>query len=202
MKNFRKIALTCGVVALALGINFQAQAQTKRLVTLEDQFAFRQVSDPQLSPRGDWIAYKVTSSNLKDDTQTSHIFMTSWDASQTLQLTNAKEGESSPRFSPDGKYLAFRSSRESGKQQIWLLNLAGGEAEKISDFAGDVADFVWSPDSRRLAVIAEEPAPETLFNGGKTAPKNLPKLTQRKLISLVFSSCFNQGSRLLLVHRR
>ena len=169
MKKLRRIALTCSVSAMILAMNIQAQAQEKRLLTLDDQFAFRQISDPQLSPNGDWIAYTVTNTNLKNDTRDNDIYMTSWDAERTLHLTNGKDSEYNPRFSPDGKYLAFRSSRQSGKQQIWLLNLAGGEAEKISDFAGDVADFVWSPDSRRLAVIAEEPAAETSFNG-KTPP--------------------------------
>jgi len=169
MKKLIKIALTCGVSTMILAMNIQAQAQEKRLLTLDDQFTFRQISDPQLSPNGDWIAYTVTNTNLKNDTRDNDIYMTSWDAERTLHLTNGKDSEYNPRFSPDGKYLAFRSSRQSGKQQIWLLNLAGGEAEKISDFAGDVADFVWSPDSRRLAVIAEEPAAETSFNG-KTPP--------------------------------
>ncbi len=169
MKKLTKIALASSVLAMTLGIGISAQAQEKRLLTIEDQFAFRQISDPQLSPTGDWIAYTVTNTDLKNDTQDNHIYMTSWDASRTLHLTNGKDSEYNPRFSPDGKYLAFISSRESGKQQIWLLNLAGGEAEKISDFGGDVSDFVWSGDSRRLAVIASEPAPETPFNG-KTPP--------------------------------
>ncbi|WP_334980628.1 S9 family peptidase [Nostoc sp.] len=169
MKKLTKIALACSVLVTISAINIQVQAQEKRLLTLDDQFAFRQISDPQLSPSGDWIAYTVTNTDLKNDTQNSHIYMTSWDASRTLHLTNGNDSEYNPRFSPDGKYLAFRSSRESGKQQIWLLNLAGGEAEKISDFAGDVSDFVWSGDSRQLAVIAEEPVPETPFNG-KTPP--------------------------------
>ncbi|MEH1794216.1 TolB family protein, partial [Nostoc sp.] len=169
MKKLTKIALASSVLAMTLSINISAQAQEKRLLTLDDQFAFRQISDPQLSPTGDWIAYTVTNTDLKNDTRDNHIYMTSWDGSQTLQLTNGNDSEYNPRFSPDGKYLAFRSSRESGKQQIWLLNLAGGEAEKISDFAGDVTDFVWSGDSRQLAVIAEEPVPEIPFNG-KTPP--------------------------------
>ncbi len=169
MKKVRKIALACSVSTMILAMNIQAQAQEKRLLTLDDQFAFRQISDPQLSPNGDWIAYTVTNTDLKNETRDNDIYMTSWDAERTLHLTNGKDSEYNPRFSPDGKYLAFRSSRQSGKQQIWLLNLAGGEAEKISNFAGDVADFVWSPDSQRLAVIAEEPAAETSFNG-KTPP--------------------------------
>ncbi|MHC5717702.1 MAG: hypothetical protein ACYTX0_37750 [Nostoc sp.] len=64
MKKLTKIALVSSVLAMTLGINISAQAQEKRLLTIEDQFAFRQISDPQLSPTGDWIAYTVTNTDL------------------------------------------------------------------------------------------------------------------------------------------
>ena len=77
-----------------------------------------------------------------------------------MQLTSSEDNESSPRWSPDGKYLAFVASRgsEDDKKkgaQIWLLNRAGGEAQKVSDIKGGVSDIQWSPDSTRLAFVAE-----------------------------------------------
>ncbi|MHC5932175.1 hypothetical protein, partial [Nostoc sp.] len=84
MKKLTKIALACSVLVTISAINIQVQAQEKRLLTLDDQFTFRQISDPQLSPTGDWIAYTVTNTDLKNDTQDNHIYMTSWDGSQTL----------------------------------------------------------------------------------------------------------------------
>ncbi|MHC5731686.1 MAG: TolB family protein, partial [Nostoc sp.] len=108
--------------------------------------------------------------DIKNDSANNHIYLTSWDGSRTRKLTNSKDSESSPRFSPDGKYLTFLSSRQSDSEgnQIWLLNLAGGEAEKISDFPGGVSDVVWSPDGKRLAVIAEDP-PQKTHNEQTTA---------------------------------
>lgn len=161
MRRFGKLALVCSVIVALVSSNARVLASEKRLLTLDDQFAFHSVADPQISPDGKWIAYTVENVDLKNDTKNKDIYMTSWDGSQTLHLTNSKDSEYNPRFSPDGKYLAFLSSRQnSGGSQIWLLNLAGGEAERISDFKGGVSDFVWSPDSKRLAVVAEDPDPE------------------------------------------
>jgi dipeptidyl aminopeptidase/acylaminoacyl peptidase len=159
IRKLRKLPLVCGVILALLTSNPRVQAVEKRLITLDDQFSFHKVSDPQISPDGNWIAYTVENVNLKDNTRDNDIYMSSWDGSQTLRLTNSKDNEHSPRFSPDGKYLAFLSNRqyEGGSEQIWLLNLAGGEAERISDFKGGVSDFVWSPDGKQLAVVAEDP---------------------------------------------
>ena len=159
MRKFRKLAWVCGVVVALVSSNLQVQAVEKRLLNLDDQFAFHKVSDPQISPDGNWIAYTVENVDLKNNTKDNDIYMTSWDGSRTLHITTSKDSEYFPRFSPDGKYLAFLSSRQysGGSNQIWLLNLAGGEAERVSDFKGGVSDFVWSPDSKRLAVVAEDP---------------------------------------------
>ncbi|MHC5674866.1 prolyl oligopeptidase family serine peptidase [Nostoc sp.] len=163
MKRFRQLVFACSAIAALIGTSLKVQATSKRLITLDDMSAIHQVSEPQISGDGAWIAYTVKSTDIKNDSVNNHIYLTSWDGSRTIKLTNSKDSESSPHFSPDGKYLTFLSSRqpESEGNQIWLLNLAGGEAEKISDFPGGVSDFVWSPDGKQLAVIADDPPPET-----------------------------------------
>jgi len=82
------------------------------------------------------------------------------------------EGVSSshPRWSPDGKYLAFLSARNEGKTQIWLLNRSGGEAQHLTDTPQDVDDFAWSPDSTRLVVVLRDPSEEEL-DAAKTKDK-------------------------------
>lgn len=163
MKRFRQLVFACGAIAALIGTSLKVQATSKRLITLDDMSAVHEVSEPQISGDGAWIAYTVKSTDIKNDSVNNHIYLTSWDGSRTIKLTNSKNSESSPHFSPDGKYLTFLSSRQSESEgnQIWLLNLAGGEAEKISDFPGGVSDFVWSPDGKQLAVIADDPPPET-----------------------------------------
>ncbi len=128
-----------------------------------DLVAVRQVSDPQVSPDGAWVAFVVKASDLEEDRATSDLWMVSWDGARTLQLTHtAKESESHPRWSPDNRYLGFLAARgdEDAKSQVWLLDRAGGDARQLTTLPGGVTDFVWSPDGKRLALIASDPDPD------------------------------------------
>ena len=102
--------------------------------------------------------------DVEKDKRDSDVWMVSWDGTQTLQLTSSKDSESRPRWSPDGKYLAFTTSRgdEDEKKkgaQVWLLNRSGGEAQKLTDVKGGVDDYEWSPDSTRLVLVVSDPDP-------------------------------------------
>ena len=137
-----------------------AAAQSKRGLSSDDIFNIRDVRDPQRSPDGRWVAYVVSRAIKDTDKNDSDIWMVSWDGQQQIQVTSSSEGESSPRWSPDNKYLAFLSSRQGAKKsQIWLMNRAGGEAVKISDVKYGVSEFAWSPDSQKMVVIVNEDDP-------------------------------------------
>lgn len=134
-----------------------------RSITIDDMFQERGVSDPQISADGNWVAYTVDTTDVKADETYTHIWMTRFDGARTVQLTNrAHESESTPRFSPDGKSIAFLSDRSDGVEnddavdQVWLMDRAGGEAQRLTDFKGAVSDIVWSPDSKKLALIVED----------------------------------------------
>ena len=126
------------------------------------------------------MAYTVATIDAEKDRRNTDVWMVKWDGSDQLQLTSSPDGESSPRWSPDNKYLAFVASRGTDEEkkkggQIWLLNRAGGEAQKVSDFKGGVSDIQWSPDSTRLLFTADDqdPADEPEKMDGwkrKTAP--------------------------------
>jgi dipeptidyl aminopeptidase/acylaminoacyl peptidase len=137
-----------------------AAQETRRTIRVDDIFNIRDVGSPERSPDGKWVAYTVRRAIKDTDKNNTDVWMVSWDGRQHVQLTFTPEGESSPRWSPDNKYLSFVSSRQDAKTgQVWLLNRAGGEAVKITDIKGGVSDHAWSPDSRRLVLVVKDPDP-------------------------------------------
>jgi dipeptidyl aminopeptidase/acylaminoacyl peptidase len=170
----RNLLRAAGIASLlALAARAQAQAPPKRALTLDDLHRFKEVSDPQLSPEGAWVAYTVTSANLDEDQRGSDVWMSSWDGAQRVRLTWSTESEHTPRWSPDGRYLAFLSGRgdDHESDQLWLLNRTGGEAERLTRFPGGVEEYAWSPDGRRLALVVQDPDPDDLAPGQDSARK-------------------------------
>jgi dipeptidyl aminopeptidase/acylaminoacyl peptidase len=136
-----------------------------------------------MSPDGQWIAYGVESTNVDKDESSSDLFMVDWDGSARIQLTHTEDSsESNPRFSPDGKYLAFIAARGDGKSeesddpkaesQIWLLNRAGGEAQRLTEMPGGVSGFEWSPDSSRLVIVSYDPEEKTEKDADEDGPSH------------------------------
>jgi dipeptidyl aminopeptidase/acylaminoacyl peptidase len=136
----------------------QAPATTaQRPLRVGDLYRLKNVNDPQISPDGSWIAYTVSTADSATDKNDTDIWMASWDGTQNIRLTWTPESESSPRWSPDGRYLAFVSGRQEGKGgQIWLLDRRGGEAQRITQIKGGVNEYAWAPDSKRIALILDE----------------------------------------------
>ena len=135
--------------------------QERRAVVPGDVYRLRDVGEPRISPDGAWVAYTVTTSDSVKDKSDSDLWMVSWDGTRTVRLTSSPEGEGSPRWSPDNRFLAFVSGRfESTGGQIWLLDRAGGEAVRLTELKGGVADYQWSPDGQRIALISHDPDPD------------------------------------------
>ena len=159
IRSFR-ISIACLLAAISL----QAQS-TKRPIAADDLAKMRAVGDPQVSPDGKWVAYTVGTVDAEKDKRDTDVWMVSWDGSEQIRLTStADSSESSPRWSPDNKYLAFLTTRgdESQKKlgaQVWLLNRSGGEAQELTNIKGGVSDFDWSPDGKRLVLVVKDPNP-------------------------------------------
>ena len=154
-------------ISMALAMAAAAGVAIARPVVAADIDRLMAVSDPQVDPAGQWVAYVVGGTDVAADKGYSHIWMTAWDGSRTVQLTGrAKESENTPRFSPDGRWLAFISARgaEKSNDQLWILDRAGGEGRPLPGLVGSVIDYAWSPDGKALAVIVRDPEPGETAN--------------------------------------
>jgi dipeptidyl aminopeptidase/acylaminoacyl peptidase len=134
----------------------RAEARDGRLA-IEHLFQLGSVSDPRLSPDGEWIAYTVDRDDLGEDEGRSRAWMVPSAGGAPQPLTALEESSSSPRWSPDGRYLAFLSARDDKPAQVWRLSRQGGEAEQITNTAQAVKAFEWSPDSTKLMLLLQEP---------------------------------------------
>lgn len=135
-----------------------SQTAARRAITVDDYARIKDVSDPHISPDGKWVAYTVSSEDLKQDKEVSQVWMISSSGGEAIPLSAADVSSSHPRWSPDGKYLAFISSRDDAKKQVWLLRREGGEAQQLTSEIQDVDDFAWSPSGDRLALVLRDPS--------------------------------------------
>jgi dipeptidyl aminopeptidase/acylaminoacyl peptidase len=148
--------------ALPLIASAQQSPGAQRAITIDDRFQIREVAGPQLSPDAQWVAYTVNTTSLKEDKTEERIWMVPFAGGEAIPLTAEGVSSSHPRWSPDGKYLAFLSARREGKTQVWLLNRTGGEAQQLTDTPQAVDNFVWSPDGQRLCLILRDATSEEL----------------------------------------
>lgn len=163
---------TLSIAVLVSNLLFTVAAQNSnsaRGITPEDYFAFEFISDPNISPDGKLAAYVVTRIDRGQNRRNSSIWIAATDGSQApWQFTTSPQSANSPRWSPDGKWLAFLSSRpdaatpagatstagEQPRNQVYLLSMNGGEARRITNLKNGVSLFRWAPDGTRLVAIS------------------------------------------------
>ena len=157
MRATRLLRLALIAALLSSSPAFAAEG---RALTPNDVFSLKDVADPRLSPDGRQVAYTLTTLDAKEDDSDTDVYLVSTDGGEPLRLTSGKKPETSPRFSPNGEWIAFLSDREGKKKQVYLLNRKGGEAVKLTSYAADVSDLAWSPDSKRLALVVSDVDPD------------------------------------------
>lgn len=126
----------------------------KRPMLPMDLMDLQRVSDPQLSPDGRWIVFVITRTNVEKNSRNSDLWILAATGGEPRRLTFSPTADDSPRWSPDGKKIAFISGREGGSQ-IWMMHMDGGEPRKITDLSTEAGGLCWSPDGRRLAFVSD-----------------------------------------------
>ncbi|MBK8989335.1 MAG: S9 family peptidase [Chloroflexi bacterium] len=127
-------------------------AENKRRITAEDLYRLQIVSDPQISPDGKHVVFCVQTLEQATEKKHSHLWLVAADGSAPArQFTFGKQRDSHPRWSPNGRTIAFLSNRADEKQsQIYRIGLDGGEAQPITQLNGAIASFAWSPDGAQF----------------------------------------------------
>ncbi|HUV62318.1 MAG TPA: prolyl oligopeptidase family serine peptidase, partial [Sedimentisphaerales bacterium] len=118
--------------------------------SIHDMLAMDRISDPQVSPDGNWVVFVVRETDLEANKGRTDLWLVRADGTALTRLTSHPEGDSNPRWSADGKSVWFISGR-SGSSQVWRIRIDGGEAQKVSDESLDVGNLVVSPDGEQIA---------------------------------------------------
>ena len=122
---------------------------------VEDMQRLSRVSGLKLSPDAKWVAFTVARPDVTKNRSVKNIWLVSANGGEPQQLTFAEQGSNdSVRWSPDGRYLYFLSSRVGNKPQIFRLAIAGGEAKQITNFPAGIAGYILSPDGKMIALTA------------------------------------------------
>ncbi len=154
----KRTALTLFSVVVFCAVMINAQPSAT-IWTPEMQIKTKALGSPRVSPDGTRVVYTVSSEVLTADKSEyiSQIWLASTDGKQNDQITFGEKGSSNPKWSPDGSLLAFTSTRNNNKNNLFILRLSGGEAEALTDLKGSVSDFEWSPDGRSIAYTMTDP---------------------------------------------
>ncbi len=154
-----------------------------RAITIEDLYQMQFLSRPRIAPDGQRVAFVTTTVDASKHEYRSSIWIAPVNGGEAQRFTSGTANASSPVWSPDGRWLAFVSERESeatgkdakkqgkGKPQIWLLPIGGGEARQLTFMEHGASSPVWSPDSKRLIFSAEVGSADEETEEGKTLPK-------------------------------
>ena len=129
-------------------------SRTKRRITAEDLYRFELITGVEISPDGEHVVYSLQRVERKTEKKYSSLWIVPTSGGKPTQFTYGDHSDTQPKWSPDGKTIAFLSNRRDEQQsQILLIPFDGGEARPLTNLKGSFGGFEWSPDGRRLVCM-------------------------------------------------
>jgi len=205
----RRIILCVAWMGILVVANFsatRAQEPAKHAITFDDLIAMHRVAEAELSPDGKWVVYTVAAPDLEANRNATNLWMTAAAGGDAIQLTRSGK-DSSAKWSPDGRTIAFLSSR-SGDSQVYLLAMDGGEAHPLTKLSTGAELVKWSPDGKTIAFTspvypdcvtrsAGPPNNDDACNQKKNEEKEKNKVKAHVAESLLYRhwTHWNEGSR-------
>ena len=137
------------LVAGLSAVDASAQGRVQRPMTFQDFAAVRNVSDPQVSPDGQWVLYSVRTTDVDANKRATVTRLQAANGSAARQFPDAATGATEARWSPDGKRIAYIA-----KGQVWIADASGANARQISNVNGGASGPVWAPTGDRIAFVS------------------------------------------------
>jgi dipeptidyl aminopeptidase/acylaminoacyl peptidase len=155
-------------------------------LTVEDMLAMQRVSDPQVSPDGKWVAFSVRDTDYDANKGRYDVWLASIDGSSVTRLTTDEANDTDAKWSADGKWLYFTSTR-SGSSQVWRIKPTGGEAQQVTQVETDINGFRPLPDGRLVLAIDVWPTAKSIADSvKKDEAKDKSKVKARVYDELLF----------------
>jgi dipeptidyl aminopeptidase/acylaminoacyl peptidase len=174
------------LIFTSFGFNVTTGKDQTHPFSVHDMLAMDRLSDPQVSPDGKRIVFVLRETDLEANKGRTDLWLVGTEGTGLRRLTSYPEGDSNPRWSPDGESIWFISTR-SGSSQVWRIRIDGGEAERITDEPLDVANLVVSPDGGRIAFTMDVFLDCNTLNETK---ERLDEIEKRKASGRIYDRIF------------